>query len=321
MTGDETGTRIDSVLAAHLNAYSRVFLRKVVQEGNCRVEGEIVKPSFKVREGQRIAVDLPPPPSDGPQPEAIALNILYEDEHFIVIDKPPNMVVHPAKGHWAGTLTSALAYHFKQLSSVGGATRPGIVHRLDRDTSGVILVAKTNTVHLELASQFESREVHKEYWAITLGNVGMDRDIIRAPIGPHPYQRDKMTIRTGHPDSRDAETMYEVIERFDGYTIVKCLPKTGRTHQIRVHLSHIGSPVLCDRLYAGHANITRGQLARRLARRMPPQPGDDDILLERQALHARRLELKHPVTGKVMSFESEIPEDLARVVQALREVK
>ncbi len=293
---EEGGERIDAVLAKHLPAYSRVFLRKVVQEGGGRVNGETVKPSFRLRAGQAIEVDLPPPPTDGPQPEEIPLKILFEDDHLIAIDKPPAMVVHPAKGHWSGTLTSALAYHFGKLSDVGGATRPGIVHRLDRDTSGVIIVAKTNPVHLALSAQFESRDVQKEYLAITLGKVQMDRDVIRAAIGPHPYQRDKMAIREGHPQSRDAETWYEVIERFEGYTVVRLMPKTGRTHQIRVHLAHIGAAVLCDRQYAGHAQVTRGQLARRLARREPPQPGDDQVLLERQALHAKRLELNHPIT-------------------------
>ncbi len=227
VTEEEQGQRIDALLAAHLNGYSRVFLRKVVQEGGCQVESETVKPSFKVRAGQRIAARIPPMPDEGPRPESIPLSILFEDEHLIAIDKPPGMVVHPAKGHWAGTLTSALAFHFQQLSNVGGATRPGIVHRLDRDTSGVIVIAKTNTVHLELAAQFEQRSVTKEYVAITLGRIGMDRDIIRAPIGPHPYQRDKMAIRSEHPQSRDAETWYEVQERYDGYTLVKLMPKRG----------------------------------------------------------------------------------------------
>lgn len=315
---DENGQRIDALLAKHLNSYSRVFLRKVVQEGGGRVNGETVKPSFRVRAGQQVEIDLPPMPPEGPQAEEIPLSVLHEDEHLIVIDKPPGMVVHPAKGHWSGTLTSALAFHFAQLSDVGGVTRPGIVHRLDRDTSGVIVIAKTNTVHLELAAQFETRTVEKEYLAITLGKVQLDRDVVRAPIGPHPYQRDKMAIRDGHPQSREAETWYEVQERFDGYTLVKLLPKTGRTHQIRVHLAHIGAPVLCDRQYAGHASITRGQLARRLAKREPPRPGDDEVVLERQALHARRLVLEHPVTGQRMQFESPLPADITATLEALR---
>lgn len=316
---EENGQRIDALLAKHLNGYSRVFLRKVVQDGGGRVDGETVKPSFRVRAGQQIEVDLPPPPADGPRPEEIPLTVLHEDDYLIVIDKPPAMVVHPAKGHWSGTLTSALAFRFQELSDVGGPTRPGVVHRLDRDTSGVIVVAKTNAVHLALAAQFEERKVQKEYLAITLGKVGMDRDIIRVPIGPHPYQRDKMAVRAGHPQSRDAETWYEVQERFDGFTLVKLAPKTGRTHQIRVHLAHIGAPVLCDRLYAGHAQITRGQLARRMLKRQPPQPGDDEVVLARQALHARRLELEHPMTGQRLTFESPIPADIAATLSALRQ--
>lgn len=316
---EEDGQRIDALLAKHLNSYSRVFLRKVVHEGGGRIDGETVKPSFRVRTGHKIEVDLPPVPTDGPRPEAIPLSILFEDDHFVVVDKPPAMVVHPAKGHWQGTLTSALAHRFQELSDVGGPTRPGVVHRLDRDTSGVIVVAKSNSVHLALAAQFEARTVQKEYFAITLGKIGLDRDIIRVPIGPHPYQRDKMTVRTGHPQSRDAETWYEVQERFDGFTVVKLAPKTGRTHQIRVHLSHIGAPVLCDRLYAGHAQITRGQLARRLLKKDPPQPNDDEVVLARQALHARRLELNHPTSGERMVFESPLPPDIAGTLAALRQ--
>ncbi len=317
----EHGGRIDAVLALLLDSYSRVFLRKVVQEQNARVDGEVVKPSFRVRAGQRIEVDLPPPPEDGPQPEDIPLNVVFEDDYLLAINKPPGMVVHPAKGHWSGTLASALAHRFKQLSDVGGPTRPGIVHRLDRDTSGVILIAKTNAVHLKLAEQFETRAVSKEYFAIVVGRVQLDRDIIRLPIGPHPYQRDKMAVRRDHPDSREAETRFEVVERFEGMCAVKVEPKTGRTHQIRVHLSHSGTPVLCDRLYAGHARVTRGELLRRRALREPPQAGDDDILLERQALHARRIEFTHPITDQPIVLECPIPADIQQVLEVLRSAR
>jgi 23S rRNA pseudouridine1911/1915/1917 synthase len=271
-----------------------------------------------VRAGQTIAVALPPPPADGPRPEAIPLKILFEDDALIAIDKPAGMVVHPAKGNWSGTLASALAHHFQQLSDVGGPTRPGIIHRLDRETSGVILVAKSNAVHLKLAEQFEQRQVQKEYFALVIGKLEFDRDIIRQPIGPHPYQRDKMAIRRDHPQSRDAETRYEVVERFAGISAVKVEPKTGRTHQIRVHLSHIGVPVLCDRLYAGHARITRGEILRRIARKTPPHPSDEDVLLERQALHARRIQFTHPISGQLLTLESPIPADIQGVLDVLR---
>lgn len=318
---EENGQRIDALLAAKLSGYSRVFLRKVVQDGGGRVDRETVKPSFRLRTGQHVELDLPPPPDDGPQPEAIPLNILFEDEYLIAIDKPPAMVVHPAKGHWSGTLTSALAYHFQQLSDVGGPTRPGVVHRLDRDTSGVILIAKSNPVHLQLAAQFESRSIQKEYFAIVIGKVDFDRDIIRQPIGKHPYQRDKMAIRQDHPSTRDAETWYEVTERFDGFTALKLVPKTGRTHQIRVHLAHLRMPVLCDRLYGGHSQVTRGELMRKIARGLPVDATDQEAILDRQALHARHLELEHPITKQKLTLDSPLPADIQRVLEILRAAK
>ena len=316
---DESGQRIDHFLAMRCDGYSRVFLRKVLHEGHVRLDGRSVKPSFKVQIGQRVEIDLPPPPEDGPKPEKIDLDVLFEDESLVVINKPAGMVVHPAKGHWSGTLASAIAHHFQELSTVGGATRPGIVHRLDRDTSGVIAIAKTNAFHFKLAALFETRQVSKEYHAIVMGKMALDRDWIRQPIGHHPYQRDKMAVRAGHESSRDAETMYEVLERFDGYTYVRAFPKTGRTHQIRVHLSHVRHPVLCDRLYAGHARITRGALLRRQVRGLPMREGDDELLIERQALHAHRLEFVHPVTQQPLAFEAPLPKDFASVLSTLRQ--
>jgi|688.fasta_scaffold00039_25 23S rRNA pseudouridine1911/1915/1917 synthase len=316
---EQAGQRIDLFLALQCDGYSRVFLRKVLHEGSVWLDGKPVKPSFKVQIGQTVKIDLPPPPDDGPIPEAIPIDILYEDDAMVVINKVAGMVVHPAKGHWSGTLTSALAHHFQSLSDVGGPTRPGIVHRLDRETSGVICIAKTNAVHLKLAAQFEAREVEKEYWAIAVGSIDRDRDWIRQPIGHHPYQRDKMAIRADHPSSRPAETLFEVVKRFPGYCFFHLFPKTGRTHQIRVHLASIGAPVLCDRLYAGHARITRGQLLRRAARREPARPGDDEVLLERQALHAHRLSLRHPVTDTPMTWIAPLPADMQTVLDTLQE--
>lgn len=314
---EHDGQRIDALLALLLNSYSRVFLRKVVQEHGAHVDGELVKPSFRVQTGQTVVTQLPPPPEDGPRPENIPLNIIFEDETLIAINKPPGMVVHPAKGNWSGTLAGALAFHFQQLSDVGGPTRPGIIHRLDRDTSGVILVAKSNEVHMKLSEQFAQRLVQKEYFALVIGKLELDRDVIQQPIGPHPFQRDKMAIRREHPQSRDAETRYDVLQRFEGITSVKVQPKTGRTHQIRVHLDHIGAPVLCDRLYAGHSRVTRGELLRRQARREPPQPGDDQVMLERQALHARSIEFEHPLNGHSLTLEAPLPADIQGVLDLL----
>jgi 23S rRNA pseudouridine1911/1915/1917 synthase len=196
------------------------------------------------------------------------------------------------------------------LSDIGGPTRPGIIHRLDRDTSGIILIAKTNAVHLHLSEQFESRQVSKEYFAIVVGQLQMDRDIIRQPIGPHPYQREKMAIRRDHPEAREAETYYEVMHRCGSISALRVHPKTGRTHQIRVHMSHIGTPVLCDRLYAGHAQITRGELRRRKAQGLPPLADDDQVILQRQALHACRISFTHPLSEKPITLECPLPEDI-----------
>jgi len=221
------------------------------------------------------------------------------------------MVVHPARGHWSGTLAGALQFHFAgQLSSTGGPTRPGIVHRLDRDTSGILLVAKNDQSHAKLADQFQNRTIEKSYLAIVIGRPIRDRDVIDEPIGMHPRQRDKMAIRRADPEARPAETFYELVEPFNGFALVRATPKTGRTHQIRVHLDHVGCPVLCDRLYGGRSEITRGEIRR--------APDDLTILLNRQALHAQRLRFVHPATGQPIEIESPLPADMAGVLAELR---
>ncbi|MCY3005915.1 MAG: RluA family pseudouridine synthase [Planctomycetota bacterium] len=317
---EHANLRIDLYLTLKIDGYSRVFLRRVLTQGFVRVDGREVKPAFHVVPGQQIEVnDLPPAPQDGPIPEAIALDILYEDESIVAINKFPGMVVHPAKGHWSGTLTAALAHHFKQLSDAGGPTRPGIVHRLDRETSGVILIAKTNEVHYKLCAQFEARQVQKTYVAIVTGSLDRDRDRIIQPIGHHPYQREKMAIRSGHPSSRYAETQFEVTQRFPGYALLKVSPKTGRTHQIRLHLAHIGCPVLCDRLYGGHSEIRLGQLLRRSARGLPLRPEDTQTVLARHALHALEIEFEHPKTNKRLTIAAPLPLDMQRVVDILQQ--
>lgn len=305
------GTRIDLFLAQSCDGYSRTQIRAAVQDDAAEVDGRIVRPSLKLNAGQRIRFRLPPLPVDTTIPENIPLEILFEDDGLVVVNKPPGMVVHPARGNWTGTLTSALAYRFQSLSDVGGPTRPGIVHRLDRDTSGVIVIAKTNAVHTHLAQQFHDRTVQKEYFAITAGRMDRDRDRIEAPIGRHPYQRDKMAIRDGHVSSRPASTFYEVISRHGRFTQVRLRPKTGRTHQLRVHLAHLGAPIVCDRLYAGHCEATESFFQGLLA-----QPGEP-IVLDRQALHARSLTLLNPQSGTEMTFEAPLPADLTRVTAIL----
>jgi 23S rRNA pseudouridine1911/1915/1917 synthase len=308
---EAAGQRLDAFLAHELPKHSRVQLRKVIGAGGVKVNGQGTKVAHRLAAGDRIVLVLPRMNAAGPNPEEIPLDILYEDEHVIAVNKPPGMVVHPARGHWSGTLASALSYHFRQLSSAGGPTRPGIVHRLDRDTSGVMVVAKTDPMHFALAAQFENRTTEKEYFAITAGVPDRDRDRIEQPIGVHPQQREKMAIRGGHSTSREAATFYEVLERFAGFAAVRVLPKTGRTHQIRVHLAHIGCPVLCDKLYGGRSEIKRSELVRGHA-------DDHTVVLSRQALHAQRIKLAHPASGEPIEFVAPLPGDLAAVLKELR---
>jgi 23S rRNA pseudouridine1911/1915/1917 synthase len=304
------GLRLDAFLADKFNQYSRMQLRKAINNDGVLVNGRRSKAAHRLHAGEQIWISLPSIPRDGPTPEPMSLDILFEDATLVVLNKPPGLVVHPGRGHRFGTLVAGLAHRFDQLSSVGGPARPGIVHRLDRDTSGVLVVAKTDRAHLALAAQFEQRVVEKEYYAIVAGVPDHDRDIIEQPIGIHPYQRDKMAIRAGHHTSRTARTFYEVERRFLGFAAVKVLPMTGRTHQIRLHLAHIGCPVLCDKLYGGRSQITIGEI--REGRE------DGDLLLDRQALHARRLKLTHPISNEVLEFQAPLPADLVRVLAELQ---
>jgi 23S rRNA pseudouridine1911/1915/1917 synthase len=207
-----------------------------------------------------------------------------------------------------------------QLSGIGGQVRPGIVHRLDRDTSGVIVVAKTDAAHKSLAEQFHERTVRKEYLAIVAGRPDRDADRVNEPIGPHPTHREKMALRPDHPDARPAETFFQAVERFPGFALMRAMPKTGRTHQIRLHLAHIRCPVLCDKQYGSRSRITAGEL-RSITRqkRLAPGVADDVVLLDRQALHAYRLTLMHPLSGKPLECEAPLPPDMARVLDCLRQ--
>ncbi len=338
---EDAGQRLDVFLARQFTDYSRVHLRRVISAGGVRVGNRGGRPSYRLKPGQRVSIILPEIPRESPQPENIPLEILMEDDHLVAINKPSAMVVHPSRGHWSGTLASALQYHFNHLSTIGGPARPGIVHRLDRDTSGVILVAKSDQAHAALAAQFEARTIEKEYFALVAGTPQRDRDVIDLPIGVHPYQREKMAVRRDASVSRPARSFYEVVERFDGFSAVRVLPKTGRTHQIRVHLDHVGCPVLCDRMYGGRAQITRGEIRRGgkkeegkkgtgpICRNGPEgashkldlspfSPDDDHVLLSRQALHARRLCFKHPRSGDPVEIEAPLAADIAIVLDELR---
>ncbi len=312
------GRRLDAFLADALPTVSRSRVKRGIDRELAKVNGVPQRPSYHVSAGERIEVTVPPAAA-GPVGEPISLDVLYEDDALIVVNKPPGMVVHPAKGHWNGTLAAALVHRFDTLSSVGGAARPGIVHRLDRDTSGVIVIAKSDAAHEALAAQFHDRVVAKEYLAIVAGCPDRDADRVVAAVGPHPTHREKMALRDGHPESRAAETFFEVLERFHGFALVRAKPKTGRTHQIRLHLTHLRAPVLCDRLYGGRAKITAGELRAITRRTCVVDAPDEAVLLNRQALHAHRISIAHPSDGRPLSFEAPLPADMERVLLALRE--
>ena len=306
------GKRIDAYLSSRYQDYSRSVIQKVIDAGAVLINGQPTKASYKVRVGDVIRAWLPELADDAPTPEDIPLTIAYEDEAFVVVNKPPGLVTHPAKGNWSGTLVNALQFHFDKLSTVGGAHRPGIVHRLDRDTSGLLIVAKDDRAHAALARQFEERTIRKEYLAIVSGVPSRDADFIERLIGPHPTHREKMAIRLPEDGGKESVTFYETVERFANHALVRCHPKTGRTHQIRVHLTHIGHPILADKLYAGRDRFTVGDLLG------PDAPDADRVLLDRQALHAHSLRLTHPLTGAPMHLTAPLPADMAATLESLR---
>ena len=306
------GKRIDAYLASRYPDYSRSVIQKVIDAKAVLVNGVPTKASYKVRLDDLIRVWLPELADDLPVPEDIPIPVVYEDPVMTVVNKPAGMVTHPAKGHWSGTLVNALQFHFDTLSSLAGEHRPGIVHRLDRDTTGLVIVAKDDQAHKALASQFENRTIRKEYLALVLGAPGRDSDYIEEAIGFHPVNREKMAIRAVAAGGKEAATFYEVLERFRGYAFVRCKPSTGRTHQIRVHLAHIGHPVLADKAYSGRDRLTLGDLLG------PEAPDADRVLIDRQALHAHDLRLVHPVTGRELHLTAPLPDDMAGALAALR---
>ena len=322
----ESGWRLDQFLAAKFPQYSRVLLRKAIQAPDgVDVDGRHGKPSFRLKPGNVVSFRVIEPPRESPIPEDIPLDVLYEDDDLAVVNKPADMVVHPARGHWSGTLVGALAHRFAgQLSQNRGPARPGIVHRLDRDTSGAIIVAKNDQAHAFLAAQFEQKRIEKEYFAIALGGIRSDREVVDLPIGRHPKYRVKMAIAPDDPEAKPALTYFEVLERFRGFSTVRCLPKTGRTHQIRLHLASLGCPILCDKLYGGRSTITREEIAG-IVDRSPHGKRDDAPqpvpILARQALHARRATFELPSTHERITVEAPLPKDLEDTLAALREFR
>ena len=302
----QAGRRLDQFLAARLPEWSRSRLQDLIRRGHVAVVGgggggRPPRPGTIVRAGMRVRLELPPPEPSGLEPEPLPITILHEDADIVVVDKPTGMVVHPAAGHRRGTLVNALLHHVRDLSGLGGERRPGIVHRLDRGTSGVLVVAKHDAAHEALARQFRSREIEKEYVALVWGALGAGRRI-ELPVGRHPVHRQKMSTRAKR--GRAAVTSVIHAEPLGAVTLVRLAIATGRTHQIRVHLSAIGHPVVGDPVYGG--------------RRRPPPALGALARLDRPFLHAHRLAFAHPRDGRRVVFEAPLPPDLAAVLEELR---
>lgn len=311
---EEVDLRLDAWLSSHSAGHSRSQWQKAIQAGEIRVNDQKVKPSYRLRIGEKISGQLKVVAAPVVAPAPIALDILYQDEHLVVVNKPAHLIVHPGKANYGGTLANALVHHFNQLSKTGGEHRPGIVHRLDRDTSGVIVIALNNRVHENLSAQFADRTVEKEYRAIVWGKVEFDADIIETHVRTHSKHREKMIVCGPDPEARQATTFYETLERFRGFSYLKLLPKTGRTHQLRVHLQYLRHPIVADRLYGGHPQLALSELLE-----SKEHMSEDRVLIERQALHAHRLQFTHPVTEERVEFIAPIPDDMQRTLDAMRE--
>ena len=295
------GTRLDVFLREKLPEVSRGSIQRLLSEGRIRVDGKIVKPAYAPRAGQTVTVDFPEVRPAEAQPEAIPLEILFEDESLLVLNKPAGVVVHPAAGHQEHTLVNALLHHCKgQLSGIGGVARPGIVHRLDKDTSGCLVVAKTDAAHISLSEQFAGRQIEKIYAAIACGRVTPEAGKIDAAIARHPTQRKKMAVTERGRAGRSARSSYRASERWRDATLVEVALHTGRTHQIRVHLAHLGFPVVGDLVYGRRANAV-------LREKSGYAP-------QRQLLHARRIGFNHPGSGKRIVVEAQFPDDFSKAI-------
>ena len=291
----EKGERIDVFLAKSMKETSRSNVQRLVAEGQATVNDKVVKTNYKLKEHDRIVVSIPEPQPLELMAENIPLTVVYEDEDIIVINKARGMVVHPATGNYSGTLVNALLEHCNDLSGINGVARPGIVHRLDKDTSGVMIAAKTDRAHIHLAEQIKEHTASRRYLTIVHGNIKEEQGVIKGPIGRHPSDRKKMAVT--FVNSKEAITNFRIVERFGAYTLVECKLLTGRTHQIRVHMAYIGHPVVGDPKYG---------------------PERNHFSIEGQALHSAELTIKHPVTGEKMVFTATLPEDMESILLELR---
>lgn len=294
---DEEAARVDSYLAEQMEDISRSYIKKLIKENLVKINGEMAKASASVKEGDVITVEMPVTKKHGAEPQNIPVDIVYEDDDIIVVDKERGMVVHPAPGNVDGTLVNALLYHCKgRLSSINGVERPGIVHRIDKDTSGILVVAKTDAAHRGLVRMFARHDINREYLALVKGVVAENKARIQAPVGRHPTDRKKMAVNT--KNGKYAVTHFTVLERFRNATLIKAELETGRTHQIRVHMSYIGHPLIGDEVYGKKSEKHQ---------------------IRGQALHARSLGFEHPVTKQMMEFESEPPRDFQELIAELRD--
>ena len=302
----DVGTRLDAFVSG-TGEMTRSAAARLIEEGTITVNGRSVAKNYKLRGGDTVEVGLPEPTPAEAQPEDIPLDVVYEDGDIIVINKPVGMVVHPAAGNEQGTLVNALLHHCgDSLSGIGGVVRPGIVHRIDKDTSGLLVVAKNDDAHNYLAERIKTHEVGRIYYALLVGNLKEDRGTVNAPIGRHPRDRKKMAVLgTSGGHARDAVTHYEVLERYRGYCLVRCELETGRTHQIRVHMAHLGHPLVGDTVYGG--GKTKLETSNK-------------SLIEGQCLHAKELHLTHPRTGETMRFESELPREMQLLIEKMRKL-
>lgn len=301
--------RLDVYLTHQIQNATRNKVQQAINEGLVLVDGKPVKPSHSVVPGEIIEVMLPRPPRLEAVPENIPLDIVYEDDDLIVVNKPAGMVTHPAYGNYTGTLVNALLYRTQELSRVKHRLRPGIVHRLDKDTSGLLVVAKTDTAHHLLAKQFSARTIDREYWALVWGKFKKPKGAIEASLGRSKKDRRKVTVTT---EGKHAITEYEVLKEFDFLSLIRLKLKTGRTHQIRVHLMHVGHPVFGDPTYGGRSHLWGG-----LSGKKAQHAANLLKIIARQALHAKTIGFIHPTTQRAMKFDSELPEDMRAVLEQL----
>lgn len=295
-TAEETGVRLDKFLAEKLPEFSRSYIQKLIQGGNVTVNQKTVKSNYKISSGEFVQIHVPEPEEPDILPEDIALDILYEDDDILIINKPKGMVVHPAPGHYSGTLVNAIMYHCKEnLSGINGVLRPGIVHRIDMNTTGSLLICKNDRAHRILAEQLKEHSITRKYHAIVYGNFKEDEGTVNAPIGRHPTDRKKMSTKS--PNGRRAITHYRVLERFGDFTYIECQLETGRTHQIRVHMASIGHAILGDDVYG---------------------PAKSPYNLNGQTLHAKILGIRHPSTEEYMEFDAPLPEYFQELLERLR---